>query len=60
MQGFKKRIKEAEQAEEDEDVRILINPSELKSLDIEVPTIGELLDIVYVKTFYQKGSVKAS
>jgi len=61
MQGFKARIKENdEKCYEDEDVRIFINPSELKNMDIEVPQIGELLDIVYVKTFYQKGGVKAS
>ncbi len=32
----------------------------MRELDIEIPQVGELLDIVYVQTVYIKGSVKSS
>ena len=37
MQGFKNRLKENSEMAEDEDVRIFINPSELRQMNIEVP-----------------------
>ena len=60
MQGFKERLKENGDADDTDDVKIFINPSELRSLDIEVPQIGEILDILYVETHYTKGNKKSS